>query len=171
MSLSEQQLVDCSRAEGNEGCNGGLMDNAFTYAENNAIELESEYPYKAYDGTCKAKNGKVKVASFQDVTPNDPGQLKAAVAKGPVSIAIQADSYVFQGYSHGVMNDASCGTQLDHGVAIVGYGEEKGQAYWLVRNSWGSGWGDKGYIKIANTGKKDEGICGINMAASYPVIA
>ena len=90
-SLSEQQLVDCSKAEGNNGCNGGGMDNAFKYAEKHAMNLESEYPYKAHEEKCKAKGGHVRVASFKNVARNNPGQLKAAVANGPVSVGIQAN--------------------------------------------------------------------------------
>ena len=90
---------------------------------------------------------------------------------GPVSIAIQADQYVFQAYTGGILNDEACGTTLDHGVAIVGFGSEGGQDYWIVRNSWGAAWGDNGYINIANSGKNDAGICGINQSASYPIVA
>jgi len=92
----------------------------------------------------------------------------AAVAEGPVSVAIEADTMVFQFYSGGVFNSKSCGTQLDHGVAIVGYGNEAGQDYYIVRNSWGSSWGESGYIKIAAV--DGEGICGINMQPVYPQV-
>lgn len=146
------------------------MDSAFTYAETNALESESAYPYTGKTQTCKLSDGEglVEVTGFTDVAPNDPDQLKAAVAQGPVSIAIQANKMVFQLYKSGVFTSTSCGTNLDHGVAIVGYGVEKSQNYWIVRNSWGASWGENGYIKILNSGKKDEGICGINMQPSYP---
>jgi cathepsin L len=169
-SLSEQQLVDCSQAQGNEGCNGGWMDSAFQYVEGIALEQEADYPYEAVDDTCRADKtkGVVKVDSFVDVAPNDPDQLKAAIAQGPVSVAIEADTFVFQFYSGGILNDEGCGTNLDHGVLAVGYGSEDGQEYFIVKNSWGAGWGDSGYLKIANDGKKDAGICGIASQPSFP---
>jgi C1A family cysteine protease len=92
--------------------------------------------------------------------------LKAAIAKQPVSVTIEADQYVFQGYTGGILNDDSCGTELDHAVVAVGYGTEGGQEYYLVRNSWGTGWGDQGYIKIAAV--EGQGICGIQMQSLYP---
>jgi C1A family cysteine protease len=173
LDLSEQQLVDCSAAQGNEGCNGGWMDQAFTYAETEALEGESTYPYIAVDSSCQfdPSQGLVKVTSFVDVAPNNPQQLKNAVNLGPVSVAIQADQYVFQAYQSGILNDPACGTELDHAVVIVGFGEEQGQQYWIVRNSWGPAWGDNGYIRIANAGISDAGICGINSQPSYPVTA
>jgi C1A family cysteine protease len=165
LSLSEQQLVDCA-TDGSSGCEGGSMDAAFTYTESNPLQLESDYPYTGQDGTCQKGNGVVSSTGHTDVAPNDRAQLKAAVAQTVVSIAIEADQYAFQGYQGGVLNDASCGTQLDHGVTIVGYGSEAGQDYWIVRNSWGAGWGESGYIRIADV--EGEGICGINLAAVYP---
>jgi cathepsin L len=166
-SLSEQQLVDCAGSYGNYGCNGGLMDNAFQYVEKNPLETESSYPYTARDGTCSydSSKGVGKVAGYQDVTPNSAAQLKAALGKGPVSVAIEADTYVFQMYTGGVITSSSCGTQLDHGVLAVGYGSENGQEYFLVKNSWGASWGASGYVKI---GASDSNICGILSAASYP---
>lgn len=166
-SLSEQQLVDCSTAQGNEGCNGGWMDQAFQYVENVPIEPEDVYPYEAYDDTCRADSSKGvgKVTSFVDVTPNNVDELKAALEKGPVSVAIEADTMVFQFYSGGVLNDASCGTSLDHGVLAVGYGSEDGQDYFIVKNSWGASWGEDGYVKIAAS---SDNICGILSQPSYP---
>ena len=162
-SYSEQQLVDCSK-DGNQGCSGGLMDYAFKYIETNPLQLEADYPYTARDGTCKynASKGTGKVKSFKDVSPDSSGdQLKAAIAKGPVSVAIQADQTLFIYYTSGVIT-SGCGTDLDHGVLAVGYGTENGQEYFLVKNSWGARWGDQGYVKIA----PDQ--CGITTAASYP---
>jgi cathepsin L len=105
-SFSEQQLVDCSGSYGNMGCNGGLMDNAFKYIEKSPLELENSYPYKARDGSCSyvASKGVGKVKAYKDVSRDTSGnQLKAALAKGPVSVAIEADQYVFQGYHSGVI--------------------------------------------------------------------
>jgi cathepsin L len=161
-SYSEQQLVDCSKM--NSGCNGGLMDYAFQYVETAPLMTESAYPYTARQGSCQyvSSQGKGKVKSFKDVSRDTSGQqLMAAVAKGPVSVAIEADQYAFQGYNGGIIT-SGCGTRLDHGVLAVGYGTDAGQEYFLVKNSWGASWGDSGYVKMA----PDQ--CGVTMQPSYP---
>jgi len=163
-SLSEQQLVDCSKQ--NNGCNGGLMDYAFKYIESAPLETESEYPYiaKRHLFGCQAKSSASKpgtVSTFTDVTSRSPTQLKAALAKGPVSVAIEADKSVFQQYTSGILDSASCGTNLDHGVLAVGYG----QGYFIVKNSWSASWGDQGYVKISDSSSN---ICGILSQPSYP---
>lgn len=145
------------------------MDNAFKYAEENAMDTRDVYPYEAYEDDCKVSGkGTVKTVGFKDVKENSASQLKAALEEGPVSVAIQADSEVFQGYDGGVIDATSCGTNLDHGVTAVGWGKDakSGKEYILVRNSWGSGWGEKGHVRIAIV--DGEGICGINKMASYP---
>ena len=179
-SFSEQQLVDCSKtvAYGNMGCNGGLMDNAFYYVMDSGLCSESDYSYTAKEGTCVASSCKSAVPSFSslkcfDVPANNQAALKEAVSISPVSIAIEADKSVFQSYSSGVITGTRCGTSLDHGVLIVGYGEEtvsgKSVKYWLVKNSWDSTWGDGGYVKIERSDStNDEGTCGIAMSASFP---
>lgn len=162
-SFSEQQLVDCSK-NGNMGCHGGLMDNAFKYIETNPLMLESDYAYTGRDGSCKyvSSKGVGQVKGFKDVRRDTSGaQLRAAVAKNPVSIAIEADQFVFQGYSGGIITHG-CGSKLDHGVLAVGYGGLEDEEYFLVKNSWGPSWGDQGYVKIA----PDQ--CGITMQPSYP---
>merc|ERR1712072_352717 len=108
-SFSEQQLVDCSK-NGNMGCNGGLMDYAFKYIETSPLELEADYPYTAKDGKCSytKSKGVGMVKGFKDVTSGSSSQLHAAVAKAPVSIAIEADQFVFQGYTGGVIT-SGCG--------------------------------------------------------------
>jgi len=172
VSLSEQQLVDCSSAYGNQGCNGGLMDNAFQYIiANKGICAESAYPYKGTTNSCqKSCSSVATLSSFHDVPTKNEDALKAAVAQQPVSVAIEADQLAFQFYSGGVFN-AACGTNLDHGVLIVGYGTSSGQNYWLVKNSWGASWGLSGYIMMARgTGSGNAGECGIALDPSYPIV-
>jgi C1A family cysteine protease len=143
--LSEQELVDCDTSY-NEGCNGGLMDYAFDFIiENGGIDTQTDYPYKGVDGRCDPyrKNAKVvTIDGYEDVPVNDENELKKAVAIQPVSVAIEAGGREFQFYNSGIFN-GRCGTALDHGVAAVGYGSENGKEHWIVRNSWGSSWGER----------------------------
>eukprot|EP00178_Gracilaria_changii_P020956 TRINITY_DN6180_c0_g1_i1.p2 TRINITY_DN6180_c0_g1~~TRINITY_DN6180_c0_g1_i1.p2 ORF type:complete len:184 (+),score=28.55 TRINITY_DN6180_c0_g1_i1:67-552(+) len=155
------------------GCQGGLMDQAFEYViKHGGICSESSYPYSATGpNQCQASSctDVTSITGYTDVQHNDEDQLKAAVAQQPVSIAIEADQSAFQFYSGGVFNDASCGTNLDHGVLIVGYGNESGQDYWRVKNSWGASWGLNGYILMARgSGSGSPGMCGLAMQPSYP---
>jgi C1A family cysteine protease len=170
VEASEQQLVDCGGAEGNQGCNGGLMDYAFQFIiDNNGICTEQGYPYTAQDGTCKKTCTKtLTITAFKDVPANNAAQLVAAVQTRPVSVAVDAGGSDWQFYSGGILNDAGCGTSLDHGVLIVGHITSGSTPYWIVKNSWGTSWGNQGYIYIADDGKNDAGICGINMDPSYP---
>ena len=170
-NFSQQQLVNCSTR--NNGCNGGNMDLAFKYYENNYAILASDYPYVSGTGddsqSCKYSSKphtNVKCTGIKDVIPNYPQKLKDSIAVGPTSVAIQADKRVFQNYSSGVLDSTLCGTNLDHAVLAVGYGTEGGQEYILVKNSWGTSWGDQGYIKIASV--SGAGICGINMDPVRP---
>jgi KDEL-tailed cysteine endopeptidase len=169
-NLAEQELVDCAGSFGNQGCNGGLMDQAFQYvASVGGLANEADYPYKAADGDCqtvKTRNG--KIAAFVDVAVNSSDALKAALNKQPVAVAIEADTFTFQGYSGGVINDDSCGTQLDHGVVAVGFNDEDKIPYYKVRNSWGASWGEAGHVRLAIV--DGPGMCGIQMAASYPTL-
>eukprot|EP01016_Furgasonia_blochmanni_P026317 TRINITY_DN27_c0_g1_i1.p1 TRINITY_DN27_c0_g1~~TRINITY_DN27_c0_g1_i1.p1 ORF type:complete len:421 (-),score=148.91 TRINITY_DN27_c0_g1_i1:54-1316(-) len=170
-TFSEQQLVDCSRPQGNLGCNGGLMDSAFKYVKQHGLQTEDQYPYTARDGKChdSSATSTFTINGFRDVPTNDNDQLAAAVAQGVVSVAIEADTQEFQFYSSGVLDSAQCGTQLDHGVVVVGFGTtDNGIDYWVVRNSWGANWGDNGYVKILRQKGKGAGICGIAKMASYP---
>ena len=147
------------------------MDDAFTYAESTAMDTEASYPYLAKDGTCHADKGTAvaKVTSFQDVTPNDPVALMNAVAEGPVSIAVDAAALGWQLYHGGILKSL-CGTDLDHGVLLVGYGTESGTDFWIVKNSWGTTWGEKGYIRIKrDMATKGPGVCGLQSQPSYPI--
>ncbi|KAL6844394.1 hypothetical protein ACP4OV_026067 [Aristida adscensionis] len=172
ITLSEQELVECSTNGGNSGCNGGLMDDAFDFIiKNGGIDTEDDYPYKAVDGKCdiNRKNAKVvTIDGFEDVPENDEKSLQKAVAHQPVSVAIEAGGREFQLYKSGVFS-GRCGTQLDHGVVAVGYGNENGKDYWIVRNSWGPKWGEAGYIRMERNVNVTTGKCGIGMMASYPI--
>jgi cathepsin L len=169
-SLSEQELVDCSKSYGNHGCNGGNAQKAFNYIKANDITTESDYPYKGRDQSCnssKVKDGKYYDKGYKNVAKDDVSQLEAAVAHQPTSVSIEADTRVFQSYKSGILDSTSCGTKLDHAVLAVGYGQNSsGEKYWIVKNSWGTSWGENGYVKIKRS--SGNGICGINMDASYP---
>jgi C1A family cysteine protease len=173
VSFSEEQLVSCDKTD--SACNGGLMDNAFNWIKNNnGLCRESTYPYNSGDGivnSCHPCNNEPNssITSHVDVEKTTKA-LELAVSRQPVSIAIEADKQSFQFYKSGVYR-ASCGTSLDHGVLVVGYGSEDGVDYWIVKNSWGDQWGDKGYIKILKKdGDTSGGECGILLSASYPVL-
>uniref|UniRef100_A0A1D1YUN4 Vignain n=1 Tax=Anthurium amnicola TaxID=1678845 RepID=A0A1D1YUN4_9ARAE len=172
ISLSEQELIDCDTGD-NQGCNGGLMDYAFEFIKNNGgITTESNYPYTAADGTCdavKVNSHVVVIDGHEDVPANDEDALMNSVAQQPVSVAIEASGRPFQFYSEGVFT-GDCGTELDHGVAVVGYGAtQDGTKYWIVKNSWGPDWGEKGYVRMERGVSAEEGLCGIAMQASYPI--
>jgi KDEL-tailed cysteine endopeptidase len=173
-NMSEQQLIDCSTPEGNQGCNGGLMDNAFQYViQAKGLTTDSSYPYTATGPNACMASGKpyvVTVIGFTDVVPNSETALMSAITEQPVSVAVEADQDSFQFYSSGVMTKA-CGTQLDHGVLAVGYGTLAGQDYYKVKNSWGSDWGMSGYILLGRgSAFGTQGQCGIQMAASFPLV-
>ena len=172
IDLAEQELVDCAGLKyGSMGCNGGQMEGAFKFIIENGQCAASSYPYTAKDGTCHSCSAVAHATSCYDVKPNDQLSLKAAVYKQPVAVAIEADTKYFQSYSGGVLTSSSCGTSLDHGVLAVGYGEENGQKYWLVKNSWGTSWGEQGYVKIGRSeSTNDAGICGIAMDPSFPTV-
>lgn len=141
LKLSEQQFVDCDPKS--EGCNGGLEAYAFQYAKKNPQELETDYKYTARTGRCKADSAKeiVKATSYTAVPKKSDKQLKAAIDMQPTCVSVDAETD-FQFYSGGILNAKNCGTDLDHAVTAVGYGSENGKEYYIVRNSWGSSWGE-----------------------------
>ncbi|KZV18478.1 ervatamin-B-like [Dorcoceras hygrometricum] len=171
VSLSEQELIDCDRAGEDQGCEGGFMETAFEFIiRNKGLTTEANYPYQGVDGTCdtkKAASHVVKIKGYEKVPANSESSLLKAVANQPISVGIEASNDL-QFYSSGVFTGV-CGTDLNHGVAVVGYGVTgNGTKYWLVKNSWGTGWGEKGFLKMKREIKAKEGICGIAMEACYP---
>ena len=152
-SFSEQQLVDCSGSYGNQACNGGLMDNAFKFVKDKGIVHEDQYPYKAVKQTCSQATGPFKISGYVDI--KDCNTLATAVTGRPVSVAVDATNW--SPYKSGVFNN--CKTSLNHGVLLVGITDQ----YWWVKNSWGTGWGESGFIRLARGNT-----CGICNVASYP---
>ena len=164
-SFSEQQLVDCSRSYGNNGCQGGWPDSGYRYAIDHGLELESQYGYTARNGSCRASGRPTfTMNAFSDIGASDSA-LENAVAIQPVSVAIDANP--LQMYTSGIFNDWSCGHGLDHAVLVVGYGVENGQKFFIVKNSWGAAWGESGYVRFARR-SAGVGMCGITLQASFP---
>jgi len=164
--FSEQQLVDCVRLC--FGCNGGNQALAFNYYESHYAMSESSYPYTAKNGTCaysSSDNLGVKVTNYTSVTADSPDAMKAALEVAPLAVAIQANQLSFQLYSSGVFTNTSCGTNLDH-ATVVGWGQSNGMDYWIMRNSWGTSWGQAGYMWLEIV--SGHGLCGIQMQPLYP---
>ncbi|XP_057740852.1 low-temperature-induced cysteine proteinase-like [Arachis stenosperma] len=171
VSLSEQELVDCDKT--NDGCEGGYMDYAFEWVMNNGgIDTETDYPYTGVDSSCnitKEENKVVSIDGYNDVAKSDSALLCATV-KQPISAAIHGSSLDFQLYTGGIY-DGDCSSNpddIDHAILIVGYGSEGDEDYWIVKNSWGTGWGMDGYIYIKRNTDLKYGVCAINYMASYP---
>ena len=182
LSFSEQELVDCDNLKNggkDHGCNGGLMDNAFKWIEKNGgLCLEKDYQYVSGETktaeTCQQSCSQVEgsvIVDYCDVPASSDEDMMYALSKQPVSVAIQADQKDFQLYKSGVFT-GECGTKLDHGVLLVGYGSEENGDYYLLKNSWGETWGDDGYIKLGRGSEfnSGNGQCGVLMQGSYPEV-
>lgn len=172
VSLSEQNLVDCSYDFGNEGCDGGWPEAAMRYVKNNSgVDTEKNYPYTATDGSCaynKTYSG-ANVTGTVNITQGDVNALYHAIANvGPISVAIDAEGD-FQFYSSGIFESTDCSPDsLDHAVLAVGYGvSPNGKKYFIVKNSWGADWGMDGYIYFS---ADIPNMCGIAQVASYPLV-
>lgn len=176
ISLSEQNLVDCTQQQGNFGCNGGWPFDAYEYVIrfSEGLDTEKSYPYKGEDQTCAYDSSTVgaTATAFAVLTPDSETGLQEAVANvGPISVCIDANNN-FMSYSGGVYDDVECKSDfddIDHCVLAVGYGTDSasGKDYWIVKNSWNTSWGDKGYIKMIRN-KKNQ--CAISTLASYPTV-
>jgi len=167
--LSTQALMDCSSSCGNQGCNGGFLDNSFQWLVKNPLPAESCYPYQAASGTCKKTCPPIKwckVTGFKDIKAGDEEAMLNATSKQPLALAIEADQSSFQFYNSGVIDDASCGKSLDHTLLLIGYGTESGKQYWTLQNTWGTSWGEKGYLRLA----RNKDMCGIADLVSYPTV-
>ena len=168
LDFSPQQLVDCDYSS--LGCSGGLMTYAYEYVMNNGISLESDYPYKASQGSCKKVDFVTSIMGYYEVPVGSTYELLKATTKNPVSVAIGADSIFFQLYTSGILAEELCGTTLNHGVLLVGYELDTATPFLIVKNSWGASWGEKGYIRLALSDSY-AGTCGINLMASYPFLS
>lgn len=171
VSLSEQNLVDCSRSVGNQGCNGGWPFRAYDWIKSNGgIDTEQSYPYEAKDDKCRynAANKGASVTGHKEPAANENGLQDAVANIGPISICIDASHISFQTYTGGIYSEPRCSSsRLDHAVLAVGYGTDGGKAYWLVKNSWNTTWGDKGYVRIARNANN---MCGVATQATYPLV-
>jgi C1A family cysteine protease len=178
IALSEQNLLDCDTVD--NGCNGGLMDNAFKFDETaKGLCSEADYPYLATDGhECLTNCTKVAhsiVADYNDLDESDKHGLLASIALQPTSVAMQADQLSFQFYSQGVFSEPDCGASgaIDHGVLAVGYGtdEESGKDFFKIKNSWGDSWGEGGYFRLDRKSKNQWGTCALLMIMTAPIMA
>ncbi|XP_074539563.1 cathepsin S, ortholog2, tandem duplicate 1 isoform X2 [Halichoeres trimaculatus] len=171
VDLSPQNLVDCSSKYGNKGCDGGFMHRAFQYViDNQGIDSDASYPYTGYSQQChyNPQYRAANCSSYSFLPEGDEGALKQGLATiGPISVAIDATRPRFAFYRSGVYDDQSCTQKVNHGVLAVGYGTLNGQDYWLVKNSWGERFGDKGYIRMARN-KNNQ--CGIALYGCYPIM-
>ncbi|CAK8535266.1 unnamed protein product [Lathyrus sativus] len=173
VSLSEQELVDCVKTNRTYGCGGGYAEDAYEFiVKKGGITSEAKYPYKRIDGKCNIKKSSYTVANikgYETVPANNEKALLKAVANQPVAVYIASGKRAFQFYSSGILGE-ECGIDLDHTVTIVGYGSnDDGVKYWLVKNSWGTKWGEKGYVKFKRDIHAKEGVCGLAMVPTYPI--
>merc|ERR1711934_516167 len=165
LDTSEQALVDCDKR--NKGCNGGWLSTAIDWVKNNGVFLEENYPYRAKNQSCQKGTplAGYKVDGYKSMASGE-SQLMAAVEKQPIAVAVNASKWHL--YGGGIVNDANwCSGGINHAVNVVGYGNVNGTNYWLVRNSWGTGWGESGYIRL-KMGVSSNGICHVARYGYWP---
>lgn len=170
IELSTQEILDCANGSSDHGCNGGLVDDAFFYVQQSGLTSDLIYPYTGTNQTCNsaaASQSVIQIHGFYDVPANDITNLITAVAYTPVVAHVEADGYVWQFYTTGVINKY-CSNNVKHSVLVVGYSQSSTPPYYIVKNSWGQQWGESGYVRIGLFG--GPGICGIQSLSSYPTL-
>lgn len=167
INLSVQQVLDCSKNYGNNGCNGGWISNVLDYGKANGITTEAAYPYTQTAGSCKVNGGAYKISSYAGGALADCNALAAMVTGRPTSIAVSAGTNYWMAYAGGILNQ--CGTSLDHGVLLVGVFQNASMNYWKIKNSWGTGWGENGFIRIDRS-INNGNLCSICSYGYYPIL-
>lgn len=171
VSLSEQNVIDCTWRFGNRGCCGGSPEISFHYVEiNGGIDTEESYPYEDRDATCRytSEHSSVAASGYVRINKYNELDLMSAVNEGPVAVKIDATHDSFSSYESGIYYEPACEkNNLSHSVLVVGYGSEDGEDYWIVKNSFGVNWGEEGYIRMARNKRNN---CGIATMACYPII-
>lgn len=172
IQLSPQNLVDC--ANNKHKCDGQTRHKAMDYIKHNGVETERMYPYRAHSGRCKynRKRSAATLKGYRDLPEGDETRLQQAIADiGPISVCVDASHKSFQQYSGGIYYEPKCGSEdedLDHAVLVVGYGTDaNGKDYYIIKNSWGTDWGEKGYMKLARNRNNH---CGVATIATYPIV-
>lgn len=176
IELSIQELIDCDHNGVNEGCVGGNLPEGYEYViDQGGMCTSKDYKFTGYDQRCKKHHCQRRLGKIRDygiVIRDNEVALREAVAQGPVAIAIEADADAMQFYDKGILTTRSCGTNVDHAVTIVGYGEDHGMKYWKIKNSWSRDWGEGGYMRLCRecgrNGKTGE--CGITVEAVFPIV-
>ena len=169
--MSPQQIVDCTVAYNNDGCNGGWYFYAYDYLKTHKLMTEYSYPYMGEMTLCQydKSDGVTRVRAYGEVVGGTTANLIRLDSWGPLNVAVSAGNNAFMYYDSGIITvDDECPTYVDHAVVAIGYGVENGVQYYIVRNSWGSGWGEDGYVRIQTS--SGSGVCGINQAVYYAAI-
>ncbi|CAH0561395.1 unnamed protein product [Brassicogethes aeneus] len=171
LRLSVQHIIDCSKEYDNKGCVSGLASRAFDFIKDNGINFWEAYPYTGEQGECQAKeenNAPLKVVSYERIPQGDEESLKRAVyLQGAIGVSISVTDNLKQ-YQGNILHDPVCTNHTNHAVALVGYGTEDGEDYWLLKNTWGKNWGEDGYFKLP---RNSDNNCGIAMWALFPIIS
>jgi cathepsin L len=171
-TLSEQNIIDCSGPYGNHGCVKGSIDKALEYVVDEGINTQDVYPFQGAQKKCHYKSGKssATLRSFQRVKRGNEEDLMSAVAmEGPIAAGIDASHNTFRFYDSGIYDQPTCSSrQLNHAILIVGYAtDDHGKDYWIVKNSWGTSWGEDGYVRMSRNRSNQ---CGIATRALFPTL-